>query len=154
MGNPLNPSSTHLLTLLSKRIIVSRLQHWGLGNVCRVQCLVNCKGEDLCLSVHTGPQMNNCFRCDWNGGCCYWKSVPHSASPFPKQESGLRCQSLVFRSLTFRSFYPIQGKEGAFMVRDSRTPGTYTVSVFTKAIIRYATHLAQRNGDSWFCVTA
>lgn len=27
------------------------------------------------------------------------------------------------------------GKEGAFMVRDSRTPGTYTVSVFTKAII-------------------
>uniref|UniRef100_A0A8C0LHZ5 Tyrosine-protein kinase n=1 Tax=Canis lupus dingo TaxID=286419 RepID=A0A8C0LHZ5_CANLU len=27
------------------------------------------------------------------------------------------------------------GKEGAFMVRDSRTPGTYTVSVFTKAIV-------------------
>uniref|UniRef100_A0A8C0ZQF9 Tyrosine-protein kinase n=1 Tax=Castor canadensis TaxID=51338 RepID=A0A8C0ZQF9_CASCN len=27
------------------------------------------------------------------------------------------------------------GKEGAFMVRDSRTPGTYTVSVFTKAVI-------------------
>ncbi|KAK7810004.1 hypothetical protein U0070_015741 [Myodes glareolus] len=27
------------------------------------------------------------------------------------------------------------GKEGAFLVRDSRTPGTYTVSVFTKAII-------------------
>lgn len=27
------------------------------------------------------------------------------------------------------------GKEGAFMVRDSRTPGTYTVSVFTKAIM-------------------
>nr|XP_005993132.1 PREDICTED: tyrosine-protein kinase ITK/TSK [Latimeria chalumnae] len=26
------------------------------------------------------------------------------------------------------------GKEGAFMVRDSRTPGTYTVSVFTKAL--------------------
>ncbi|XP_036900712.1 tyrosine-protein kinase ITK/TSK [Sturnira hondurensis] len=27
------------------------------------------------------------------------------------------------------------GKEGAFMVRDSRTPGTYTLSVFTKAIV-------------------
>ncbi|XP_023582334.1 tyrosine-protein kinase ITK/TSK isoform X1 [Trichechus manatus latirostris] len=27
------------------------------------------------------------------------------------------------------------GKEGAFMVRDSRTPGTYTVSVFTKGIV-------------------
>lgn len=26
------------------------------------------------------------------------------------------------------------GKEGAFMVRDSRTPGTYTVSVFTKGV--------------------
>ncbi|XP_016065011.1 PREDICTED: tyrosine-protein kinase ITK/TSK [Miniopterus natalensis] len=26
-------------------------------------------------------------------------------------------------------------KEGAFMVRDSRTPGTYTLSVFTKAIV-------------------
>lgn len=28
-----------------------------------------------------------------------------------------------------------EGKEGAFMVRDSRTPGTYTLSVFTKAIL-------------------
>lgn len=27
------------------------------------------------------------------------------------------------------------GKEGAFMVRDSRTPGTYTVSVFTKGSV-------------------
>uniref|UniRef100_A0A670IIF1 Tyrosine-protein kinase n=1 Tax=Podarcis muralis TaxID=64176 RepID=A0A670IIF1_PODMU len=27
-----------------------------------------------------------------------------------------------------------EGKEGAFMVRDSRQPGTYTVSVFTKAL--------------------
>lgn len=30
----------------------------------------------------------------------------------------------------------LQGKEGAFMVRDSRTPGTHTVSVLTKAIGR------------------
>lgn len=28
------------------------------------------------------------------------------------------------------------------MVRDSRTPGTYTVSVFTKAIVRYGANSA------------
>lgn len=148
MGNPLTPSSTHLLTLLSKRIMVSRLQHRGLGNVCRIQCLVNCKGEDLCLSIRTGPHMNS-----WWLPLLKACSVPVSAFSFLKQESGARFQRLGVRSLTFHSFHPIQGKEGAFMVRDSRTPGTYTVSVFTKAIIRYATRLAQRNHDSCFCVT-
>ena len=29
------------------------------------------------------------------------------------------------------------------MVRDSRTPGTYTVSVFTKAIVRYGANSAK-----------
>lgn len=33
------------------------------------------------------------------------------------------------------------------MVRDSRTPGTYTVSVFTKAIVRYGVNSAQPRGQ-------
>ena len=32
------------------------------------------------------------------------------------------------------------------MVRDSRTPGTYTVSVFTKAIVRYGANSAKWGG--------
>uniref|UniRef100_A0A8C9F819 Tyrosine-protein kinase n=1 Tax=Pavo cristatus TaxID=9049 RepID=A0A8C9F819_PAVCR len=38
--------------------------------------------------------------------------------------------SLIF----FSPLILLQGREGAFMVRDSRQPGMYTVSVFTKAL--------------------
>lgn len=34
------------------------------------------------------------------------------------------------------------------MVRDSRTPGTYTVSVFTKAIVRYGAKVSKAERDS------
>lgn len=53
---------------------------------------------------------------------------------------------------------PLQDKAGAFMVRDSSTPGTYTVSVYTKAPAGYQQALfiyliLDRRFDSAFVFT-
>lgn len=85
-----------------------------------------------CLRMTT--QIRLITICGFSSTSCkgyHWGPLSTAPSPLTNRGHIWFCSVVVVHFLSF--CLSLQGKEGAFMVRESRQRGVYTVSVFTKA---------------------